>query len=457
MAGRAAVKSRLLPSLGRWLVAAAAALAVLVTLNWVASSREQARRDQATEQALRVTTSGTPADHAAAIRRIDVYLGQARARAAAAPDEWPMHERVAQLLLDRARLTGSYDEYQAAEAALDRAFAVAMPGSGPHATRAVLDFTMHRLAAANGQLALIEDYAVPPTAPERAELTAMRGDILFYSGDYAGALQAYDAADAIVSGAAEFRRAIYHSRTGQPDQAEIHFDRAERGDRLASRQSRGYYELQRGILDLDRGRLAQALDHFRRADALFPGYWLIEEHIAEVTALAGDPAGAAARYRAIVARTGRPEFMDALAELEAGAGNARAANAWRERAGAAWRARLLRFPEATYAHALDHCIGKGDWACALALAQRNHNARPHGDAKIALAEALLRSGHGTEASIVIESVLSSPWRTARLHAVAARVYDALGRRDAADAQRRLALQFNPRAPQMFAEAFAARR
>ncbi|WP_310474540.1 hypothetical protein [Sandarakinorhabdus sp.] len=90
----------------------------------------------------------------------------------------------------------------AAASALDDAFKVAIPGSGPHMVRAGLEFTMHRLAGAERQLDAIDRYVAPPDCGERAEIAAMRGDIAFYGGQYSQALAHYDHADALVPNAA---------------------------------------------------------------------------------------------------------------------------------------------------------------------------------------------------------------------------------------------------------------
>lgn len=387
--------------------------------------------------------SGPPRSYSEALARSDQAIANARAAAEAGSDQWLMHEIHASELLARAQLSGSYDDYAAAERALDAAFRVAVAGSGPHLMKASLDFSMHRLLRAEAQLAATDRYAVPPDPGDRAEIAAMRGDIAFYSGQYAVALARYDEADALVPGSASFRRAIFAARTGDVDAADAYFVDAQRAYRSATPQTRSYMELQRGILDLDRGRLSDAMVHFRKADSLFPGRWLIEEHIAEVLNLQGKVAKSEALYRDIVRRTGHPEFIDALADIAKSRGDAAEARRLYARSSAIWTKRLAQFPEATYGHAIDHCIGKGDWPCALQLAQRNHAARPYGEAKVALAKALLGNGKVGEARTVIDQVLGSRWRTPDVHATAAEVYQANGMAEKAAAHRRRARALNP--------------
>src|SRR3546814_17686395 len=85
--------------------------------------------------------------------------------------------------------------------------------------------------------------------------------------------------------------------TGRPDLADRYFERAAAGTPFRTPQAAAYIELQRGILDLDRGHWDAALIRFRAAERLFPGHWLIEEPIAEGLALKGDLETAARLYR----------------------------------------------------------------------------------------------------------------------------------------------------------------
>lgn len=405
----------------RPLASSAIAAIGIFALVWAAQPRPDPARGAV------ALTLGAPRSFAEALARSDADLAANLERARTRDEEWLVLEQLASAWLARARLTGSFDDYAEAQRALDRAFAVAPPGTGPHMTQAVLDFTMHRLARAEAQLARIGDYAVPPDAGDRSDIAAISGDIAFYRGDYRAGLAGYERAAAIEPAPGiDFRRAVYHARTGRFDLAERYFDRAEASARWPTPQFRSSIALQRGALDLDRGRHASALAHFRRADAIFPGHWLIEEHIAETLALTGDASGAATLYEDIVRRTGHPEFMDALADIEEKRGNEARAKVWTRRARKAWRQRLALFPEAAYGHALAHYLEHGDPAETLAMAERNHAARPHGDAQILLAESQLKAGRIDDATATVDALLASSWRTADVPRVAALVDEAAG-------------------------------
>jgi Flp pilus assembly protein TadD len=62
---------------------------------------------------------------------------------------------------------------------------------------------------------------------------------------------------------------------------------------------------------------------------------------------------------------------------------------------------------------------------------------------VLLASAYLRSGRAAEALAVAERALATPYRTARLHDVAAKAHAALGHTAAAEEQVALCLAINP--------------
>src|SRR6185503_1437990 len=87
-----------------------------------------------------------------------------------------------------------------------------------------------------------------------------------------------------------------------------------------------------------------------------PGWWLADEHIAEVHALRGDFDDALARYQDIVQRTGAPEYMDAIARILLEQHQPGAAAEWTGRARTIYRERLALLPEAAAGHAIDHFL-----------------------------------------------------------------------------------------------------
>lgn len=392
-----------------------------------------------------VVLAGIASSFSETLARTDLGITNAEAQVAGADDQWLMHENVARSYMERARLSGDYGDYVAADASLKRAFAVATPGTGPHLVRAQLDFRMHRLADAERQLTLIEGYAIPSLPDERAEILGMRGDIAFYRGNLPMALQLYEEADRLSPGTATFRRAIYAMKTGDFERAESYFDQTKREARLPPPQFRAFIELQRGLLDLERGDWPSAETWFRKADRSFPGYWLTQAHLVQMWALRGKVEQAEQGYRKIITRIPQPEVMDALAALYRNQGDAAASREWAQRSSAIWAKRLQQFPQAAYGHALEHELVLGNPATALALARKNMAARPYGDSATLLGWALLANNRPAEARDVLERLGRTPWRSAQQYVALSQAYAMLGDNDRSDAARDAALKINPRA------------
>ena len=383
-----------------------------------------------------------PTDYDRSVARLDAALTAARRHAARFTNDWAHLEELAALYGARASLTGDHEDYLRASATLAQAFELAPDGSGPLLARAYHSFTLHRLPAVIADLERVSQ-APLLRAGEHHELTALRADTAFHRGDYAQALagfQALHAADPHPGSA--FRLALYAWKTGDFAAAERWLATGEALVREPRGRSRAWFALQRGLLHLDRGQLEQAMAHYRRADGLFSGWWLVEEHIAEIHAARGEVIKAEALYRDLIARTQNPEFMVALAGvLEAR--EPAAARTWIAQASALHATWLERLPEASYGHALEHLLEHGAPAHALDLAERNFALRPGGEASTLLAQALVNAGRCPEARARIEAVLATPYRTASLHATAATIFARCGDPTAATAQRALAQGIHP--------------
>ncbi|MEM9196018.1 MAG: hypothetical protein AAGF12_43030 [Myxococcota bacterium] len=218
---------------------------------------------------------------------------------------------------------------------------------------------------------------------------------------------------------------------------------AEALDQPVGPETIAWLELQRGLMDLERNSLAQALRHYRRADAEFPGWYLVEEHIAEILTLQEKYDEAMAIYTEVVERTGSPEFMVAIAGVHEAEGRPEEATRWLARAKEGYDARVENFPEAAVGHAYEFYLEHSDDVAQLvAMAERNHELRPGADSKLGLAQAYIRAGRADEAQTLVETARSTPYRTADLHAVAALLFEAAGDSRAAE-ERRLATEIHP--------------
>ncbi|MCA9707747.1 MAG: tetratricopeptide repeat protein, partial [Myxococcales bacterium] len=334
---------------------------------------------------------------------------------------------LASLYLTRARLTGDYDDYAKAEEALQKAFTVGPKDYGPYMVRAQLNYTLHRLDRVDADF---EHATRMPTRDGREQYrrNQFAGNLAFQRGQYEQALQKLQAALTLkptLSALASL--ALYHWKAGRFDEAEALYQQALGAHNGKDTEPLAWVHLQLGLMDLDRGRYDEALAHYREGEALIRGYWLIEEHIAEILTLTGKLEEAKALYTSIIERTDNPEFMDAMAGIARDAGDEAEAARWIARARAKYEAQLERYPEAAYGHALEHFLEFGeDPARTVELAERNHALRPNADAKRLLAEAYLAAGRTEDARATIEQALATPMRSADLHATAAAVYAAAG-------------------------------
>ena len=392
----------------------------------------------------RAATAAKDHDYAREIATLTGAIDGAVRQVESQSDNVQIAVETASLYLDRARLGGNYDDYHRAQALLDRVKNAPTAAPMTCLTQARLQYALHQLADAQATMAGCSATLDP------IEGSALRADIALYSGRYKEAEDSYRALTNQIGNSSHYLRlALFRARTGSPGEAAALLEAAEKRYHGVSATTRAWLKVQRGLLAWERGRLDEAMALYLLASDELPGWWFIDEQIAEVKRLNGDTAGAQALLEKIIERTGQPQHMDELARLLREGKTPDAANAWIQRAQAVYRARLKAFPEAGVGHAVDHFLQFGTPAEALDLARRNARLRPFGEAQIALAAALFRAGQAGEAAVVIGQVQDSGWDTAHLHAVAAQVHAGLGRRVEADAQRARALAMNPFAMRLY--------
>lgn len=385
--------------------------------------------------------------YAQELAALDKAIAANLARAEKVPNSFLVLEQVAGKHLQRARLSGDWNDYARAEALIEQAFGV-REGIGPYASRARFNYTMHRLDRVAADLAKLDARAEPfVSSAEQAGVVTLHGDIAFQRGDYDEASKRYEEALKLAPdhAGALTSKATFLWKTGAIDEAEALYDEVEAAYHGTSAEPRAWYRLMHGLLDLDRGRYDEALAHYREAEAHLSGWWLVDEHVAEILTLTGKTEEAKALYLDVIERTGSPEFLDAMAGILKEEGKADEAAQYVKQARAKYEEQLAKYPEAAYGHALDHFLEAGDDPVrALDLAKKNYALRGNGDAATKLAEAHLLAGDAKAAGKLVDKTLKTKWSTADFHATAAKVYEALGREDDAAAQKAAALAINPR-------------
>jgi tetratricopeptide (TPR) repeat protein len=410
------------------------------------SSHEQtaAASGAATSSELSARGDDASAGAKSLIADLDQTIAFSRSRVAKADEpSWIDLQRVGEAYLTRARLTGSYDDYAEAASALERGDELAPPKSGPKHALARLNFALHRFDQVEPNLEVIEKRPLVD-ADSNAGLLGIRGDLALQQGQLDRALELYQRSHELSASAASAARlGNFHLKTANFSAAQSAYDEASRLARPSSRLTRAWVHLQQGIFELERGRLDPAYASFSKADDVLPGWYLVEEHIAEVHARRGDYDKARAMYEEIVATVPSGEFMDALAEVYEASDEPVKAREMRAQARKAYERDLARFAEAAYGHALDHFLAGPDSARALELARSNYDTRPNPSSAVKLAQAHVRHGELEEARSHIEQAIESRWDTAELHATAARIYQLSGQHAKAKRHNKRAEQLNP--------------
>ncbi|HYI13535.1 MAG TPA: hypothetical protein VEK57_31110 [Thermoanaerobaculia bacterium] len=306
----------------------------------------------------------------------------------------------------RATLTGDFGDYRLAEQALERELAASGASQALLLARATLAFKLHRLPKAKRDLALL---------PETDAVRALRADVALMEGRYADAARAYESLAATSPSWDNLARlAYFKSKTGDVAGADRLYAAAQ--DELTAKELRSYawVEVQRGVMRFEHGRYAGALAHYERAERAYSGWWLVEEHRAEVLHGMGRTRQAVALYRKVVARTRNPELFGALAAILEDEQPEEARALYAE-AGRLFAEQMRIYPEAAIGHALRFQLSRADAAPELvALARRNVALRPNAEAKLLLAQAYLKSSQPAPARAIIAEIATTPWRTPEL-------------------------------------------
>lgn len=339
----------------------------------------------------------------------------------------------------RAALSGRLDHFALAESVIQEALDQIGPWPDLCLIKANLDMKFHRLSETKQDLGMAPGLSESPTG------RAIWADIHFQEGRY---YEAREACLALVSDERSWdtfaRLAYWESKFGTTSQAERLYDQAE--DELTAKEMRGYawVELQKGLLDLRRGLYEEAAAHYQRAESAYTGYWLVDDHMAELLGTQGRYEEAIALYERVLAENDRPELQQAFGELYVTMGEQREADRWLDQA-------LHGFLDASekggvhyYHHLVDfYSDVRENSGEAVAWAIKDLALRRNFATEAALAWALFLDGQTSEANSLMDRALASGVRDAHLFAKAATIRTAAGKLQEGQDLSRRASQMNP--------------
>jgi tetratricopeptide (TPR) repeat protein len=347
--------------------------------------------------------------------------------------------RLAFYRYQRACLSGRLTDFEAAEATIDAAIEKLGLTADLCFLKASYDFKFHRLAETRRHLEAVPGLSESPLAK------SVLADLAFQEGSYEDARRAYEALieenrtwDNLA------RLAHFTAKMEDADGADRLYAEAE--DELTAKEMRSFawVELQRGLLDIQRGRYADAMAHYTRAQRAYSGYWLVDEHLAELLAAQGELDRAASLYERVIERVPRPEFHQALGELYAFMGELEKAQPHEEQALTAYLESTRAGDVHYYHHLVDfYADVREDGAEAVKWARRDLELRRNFSTQGALAWALYRNGQFDEAARTITESLSSGAIDAHLFHRAAEIHRAAGSTLEAERYHQLAAGLNP--------------
>jgi tetratricopeptide (TPR) repeat protein len=314
------------------------------------------------------------------------------------------------LLYQRASLTGNLKELADVAVVLNDAIRRIGPAGDLYFLKANLDFKFHRLADVRRDVETGRDLRNSLLA------RALLADLDFQEGRYDAARQGYETAISDNPAWDNFARLGYLKYTlGDFAGAEQCYIDAE--DELTAKELRHYawVELQRGVLDLRSGQWENARAHYRVAQLAYSGYWLVDEHIAELLGAQGKYHEAVALYESVIERAPRPEFQQALGELYLAMGQSDSAEIWSRKALAAYLESAQNGGVHYYHHLTDfYADVRENGAEAVKWALKDIALRRNSSTLAALAWALYRAGEFADALDAIEESLSSGVTDAQL-------------------------------------------
>jgi tetratricopeptide (TPR) repeat protein len=342
-------------------------------------------------------------------------------------------------IYQRGSIAGDLVQLRAAELAIDHALPLLANPGDLYLLKANVAFKLHKLAEVEAAL------VAAPSVYGSNEGRLIRADLNFQHGKYREAKTRYlEALQAERSWSALCRLAYFHGKMGDVDGADRLYEEAE--DQLTAKEMRSYawLEVQRGFLAFAHGRHSEAQSHYARAEAAYPGYWLVAEHVAELMGAEGKYREAIEIFESINSTTDRPDLQQAIGELYEIAGDAARAHDWHRKALTAYLQSAQRGEVHYYHHLADYYsdVAK-DGTQAVRWAQADLQLRENFSTQAALAWALYRNGRLDEACDWIDRALASGAVDPHLFSRAAKIHAGAGNIDGSRTYRERAARLNP--------------
>jgi tetratricopeptide (TPR) repeat protein len=363
-------------------------------------------------------------------------IAAAQRRLQRLPDDWTTWAQLGLAYVQRARTTGDLADYPRAEKALDRSLAIRPADNATALTGlGALAAARHDFPAAlrHGRAALAVD-------PYRAAALGVVADALTELGRYDEAFATVQQMVDLRPDAASYARASYtwelRGDVGRAAEA------MRRALVAAPDPADGAFaRLHLGQLAFGTGDLDTATTHFTEGLRLLPEHPPLRVGLARVRAARGDTAGAVAEFRAVLTVVLEPAYAAELGDLLTATGQPEAGAQEYALAREVWAA------EAKNGHPSesDPVLFAADHRdpAALDAARRLYARQPGIAGADAMGWALRAAGRPAEALRYADQALRLGTRSALMHYHRGMILADLGKREAAGADLKTALELNP--------------
>jgi tetratricopeptide (TPR) repeat protein len=373
------------------------------------------------------------------MQKFEQDLSELRPEALAHPMSADHVTKYVYRLYQRAALSGNLNDFPEVEAQLNSAIERLGPADDLCLLKANLDFKLHRLADTK------RDLAMAPSLADTPQGKTIAADVVFQEGFYEEARRLYDslieqerAWDNLA------RLAHLHAKLGDIAAADKLYLEAE--DELTAKEMRSFawVELQRGLLQCQYGHFAVAREHYDRANRAYTGYWLVEEHIANLLVAEHKLQDAEPLYKNLLRRLPKPELQQALGEVYRHMGKLDEAEDCFQKALAIYLQSAERGDVHYYHHLVDfYCDAHRDVEEALKWASQDLELRNNSSTQTAMARVLHLAGRHDEARKMIDRALGSGAKEPGLFLQAGKIYSAAGGNGLGEHYLKLAAEMNP--------------